>query len=191
MTDASLSSVIERDASLLLLVDLQEKLLRAVRDHERVVARCALLLQAAARLNVPVLATEQYAKGIGATHPALAALLPPNAVMDKIHFSCVAEADCTRRIAAEERRQIVICGTEAHVCVQQSALGLKQSGYDVFLAADATGSRKEEDKILAFERMRGAGIVAVSAEMVVFEWLARADTEAFRDILPLIKADVG
>jgi len=75
--------------------------------------------------------------------------------------------------------------------VQQSALGLKQSGYDVFLAADATGSRKEEDKILAFERMRGAGIVAVSAEMVVFEWLARADTEAFRDILPLIKADVG
>jgi len=95
MTDASLSSVIERDASLLLLVDLQEKLLRAVRDHERVVARCALLLQAAARLNVPVLATEQYAKGIGATHPALAALLPPNAVMDKIHFSCVAEADCT------------------------------------------------------------------------------------------------
>jgi len=181
--------LIERESSLLIIVDMQEKLLPAVHCHDKVILRCALVLKVAMRLNVPVLASEHYSKGIGPTHPKLGLLLPPNACMEKIHFSCAADDICSQRIASKARRQILLCGAETHVCVQQTALGLKQSGYDVFVVADATGSRKEEDKRLGLARMSAAGINIVSSEMAVFEWLARADTCEFREILPWIKAD--
>lgn len=179
--------LIDRDNSLLLLVDMQERLLPAVIDSERTLRKAALLTVAAERMKVPVLVSEHYPKGIGPTSAVFSANISAGSVMHKIHFSCFADDDCRRRIAAAARKQVVLGGTETHVCVQQTALDLKQDGYQVFVAADATSSRHEDDKSLAIARMRAAGIVIVSAEMVVFEWMRRADTPVFREMLALIK----
>lgn len=178
---------IERERSFLLIVDMQEKLVPAVEDREGVVANAARLMTGAARLGVPVLLTEHYAKGIGHTVPALRKLAPADAVLEKIHFSAVAEPACERRLAALRRPQAVVAGTEAHVCVLQSVLGLAEAGYETFVVLDAVASRKPEDKAAAIDRLRDAGVGGVTTEMVLFEWLARGDTEDFRALLPLIK----
>lgn len=188
MTQDVRSLLLDRDACLLLIVDMQERLMPAVLDPDKAAAKAALMLKAAARLGVPIIASEQYPQGIGPTRQDIARLLPADSVISKIHFSCVAEEEFGRRLADLDRNQIVIAGTEAHVCVQQTALDLASAGYDVFIALDATASRRELDRSLAQARMSAAGITMVSAEMVVFEWLRRADSTDFRELLALIKS---
>ena len=173
--------------SLLLVVDIQERLLSAMEAGPRAVAAAAKLLQGAARLGVPVLVSEQYPKGIGATVPELAALAPSGSVHAKTTFSCAATASIADAVAASGRTQLVLCGIEAHVCVLQTALGFAARGLAVAVAWDATASRRESDRALAADRLRQAGIVLASAEMVLFEWLGRAGTPEFKDMLALIK----
>ncbi len=180
---------IGRDTSFLLIIDMQEKLVPAVEQPDRVVANAARLMSGAARLEVPILLTEHYPKGIGPIVPALRDLAPAGAVLEKIHFDAVSEPACAERFAALDRPQAVIAGTEAHVCVLQSALGLKQAGYEPYLVIDAVSSRNATDKAAPVARLRDAGVAAVTTEMVLFEWLARGDTAEFRDLLPLIKAE--
>jgi nicotinamidase-related amidase len=180
---------IGRDSSFLLIVDMQEKLVPAVELPDRVVANAARLMTGAARLEVPILLTEHYPKGIGPIVPALRALAPPDGVLEKIHFDALSEPACAERFAALDRPQAVVAGTEAHVCVLQTALGLKQAGFEPYLVIDAVSSRKPEEKTAAVARLRDAGVAAVTTEMVLFEWLARGDTAEFRDLLPLIKSD--
>jgi nicotinamidase-related amidase len=179
--------LIQADQSLLLLVDVQARLLPAMAEPQAAVAGCTKLLQAAVRLGVPVVASEQYPKGLGPTVPELAPLVPAGATLTKMTFSCAAEPAIVARIAASGRRTLVLCGTEAHVCVLQSALGFRARGYDVVVAWDATSSRREADRDLAAHRLRQAGIVVASVEMVLFEWLARAGTPEFREISAVIK----
>jgi nicotinamidase-related amidase len=173
--------------SLLLLVDAQTRLAPAIHDADGCVRRCRLLIEAARRLDVPVLATEQYPEGLGATVPELAALLEPGQVHAKRHFSCAAEPPIVAAIEASRRRSIVLCGMEAHICVLQSALGLKASGFAPVVVADAVASRRPESREIALQRLRGHGIDIVTAEMVVCEWLREAPTPDFRAILPLIR----
>lgn len=167
--------------SVLLVVDVQERLLPHVHDWQRVLENVAWLVKVAQKLGVPVIASEQYPKGIGATHPEIAALLPREAVVEKLHFSCVA-ANCLAPLPAYDKRQIVVCGIESHVCVQQTALDLKRSGKEVFVVEEAISSRRPSDKALAIERMRAHGIDIVSREMVAFEWLHEAGTPVFKEI---------
>ncbi|HEX8989077.1 MAG TPA: hydrolase [Rhodocyclaceae bacterium] len=167
--------------SALLVIDVQERLLPHIHDWQRVLENTVWLVKVAQKIGVPVMASEQYPKGIGATHPELAALLPKEAVVEKLHFSCVA-ADCLAPLPASERKQIVVCGTESHVCVQQTVLELKRSGKEVFVVEEAVGSRRPSDKALALERMRAHGIDVVSREMVAFEWLHQAGTPLFKEI---------
>jgi nicotinamidase-related amidase len=169
--------------SILLVVDIQERLMPSIAGAERVAARAGVLLGAARILGVPVLASEQYPRGLGRTVPDLR----PDEVVEKIHFSCAAEPGFLERIQALHRRQVVLCGAEAHVCVLQTALGLRALGYDIYLAADATGSRDPENRALALSRMMGGGVRVVSTEMVLFEWMGRAGTPVFKEILPLIR----
>lgn len=154
----------------------------AVHDADRIVANGAWLIQIAQRLNVPVLASEQYPRGLGHPVAAIRELLPAEAFMEKLHFSCAAERDCMRRIDALGRQQIVVIGAEAHVCVLQTALDLHAAGRDVYLVADAVSSRSPRDVELALERMRAEGVRVVSREMVVFEWLHQAGDDRFREI---------
>lgn len=173
--------------SLLLIVDAQERLAPAVAESAVVVERISLLLRAARLLDVPVLVTEHYPKGIGGTVEPLAALLEPGERFEKIHFSAAAEPGFLERVAATGRTRIVACGMETHVCVQQTVLGLVGAGFRCCLAADAAGSRRETDRALAVERMRGHGVEIVTSEMVMFEWLHRAGTPLFKDVLKLIR----
>lgn len=169
------------------MVDEQARLAPAISGRERALANTAVLIRAAKRLGVPVLASEQNPKGLGSTVPEIAELLPQGSVMAKSHFCAAAEETVIARMAGLARSQIVVAGMEAHVCVLQTALGLKERGYHPFVVADATASRHPESHELAMGRLRLAGIPIVSTEMVVFEWLGRDGTPEFKELLALIK----
>src|SRR5207253_11034474 len=130
--------LIKRDQSSLLVVDMQQRLLTAVHDYQRLIENCVWLVRAAQRIGVPVAATEQYPQGLGPTTDALRALLPAEAIAGKAKFSCV-DAQCLSRLPGAERRQAVLIGIEAHVCVLQTALGLVQQGREVYVVADCVG----------------------------------------------------
>lgn len=167
--------------SSLLMVDLQARLLPHIADQDQVLQQAIWLAQVAQRVGVPVVLTEQNRDKLGRTDPALVAVTGEALCVEKIHFSAVAEG-CLRGTEVERRPQVVICGTESHVCVQQTALDLRWQGKQVFVVAGAVGSRNPADKQLALERMRSHGIEIVSREMVAFEWLERAGTDVFRDV---------
>lgn len=171
--------LIHPEQSLLLMVDLQERLAPAIMNIEQVVEHNLWLAQVARRLSVPVVATVQYPAGIG---PLLSQLRDQvDAVVEKIHFSAVADG-CLDGLAAMARPQVVVTGTEAHVCVLQTALGLRAAGKQVYVVAEAVGSRRAEDRQLALERLAQEGCRIVSREMVAFEWLQRAGTDVFREV---------
>ena len=169
-------------SSCLLVVDVQERLAPAILDSERVIDNTSWLIKVAREVDVPVRVTEQYPQGIGPTVPSVRALVLDDELMEKIHFSCMESDAIRRQLARLGRRQVIMTGTEAHVCVLQSALGLVREGYEVFVVADAVSSRRELDADVALERMRGEGIRIVTREMVAFEWLNRADTDLFRRV---------
>lgn len=178
---------IARNRAGLVVVDIQERLLPAIHEKERVVANSIRLAKGAAILGLPVFATEQYRKGIGATVPEVAAVVPGFAPMEKMTFSsCGAEGFVTA-LEARSVRDVILCGIEAHVCVTQTCLDLLAKGFRVFIAADAISSRTVENHRAGVERMRGAGAVIASTEMLLFELLERAGTDEFKRILPLVK----
>ncbi|WIM07020.1 MAG: hydrolase [Candidatus Nitricoxidivorans perseverans] len=169
------------DESALLVIDVQERLLPHMVGWQRLLENVKWLVRLAGKMGVPVMATEQYPKGIGHTVPELAGLLPDGSVAEKIHFSCAA-AGCLPGLPGGDRRQVVVCGIESHVCVLQTVLELRAQGREVFVVADAVASRNPDDRALALERMRGHGVEMVSREMVAFEWLRQAGTPLFREV---------
>ncbi len=173
--------------SALLVVDIQTKLLPAMAEPGPVVANTTKLMRGATRLSVPLLVSEQYPKGLGPTVPELGALAPAGATLEKNAFSCAGDDGIVARVRALDRRQLVLCGIESHVCVLQTAIGFRERGYDIAVAWDATSSRRETDRSLAADRLRQAGIALVSTEMVLFEWLGKAGTPEFKEISGLIK----
>lgn len=169
------------DRSVLLLVDLQERLQPAIHEAELVLEASLWLTRVAQRLGVPVICTEQYPRGLGPTMAALRNLLPEESILEKIHFSAVPEGGLFQ-LPGGDRLQFVVAGTEAHVCVQQTVLDLLAAGRRVFVVEEAVGSRRTADKNLALARMRRHGADIVSREMVVFEWLQRAGSDLFREL---------
>jgi len=179
--------LIKKDDASLLVVDIQERLAPHMAETDRVVANSCVLLDAAKRLGVPVLVSEQYPRGLGPTEPAVAAHVPDGTVVEKVHFSCVGEPGFPERLGALGRRQAVVCGIEAHVCVLQTVEDLLARGTEVFVVADATSSRTRANHDAALERMRASGARVVTTEMVVFEWLEKAGTPEFKELSALIK----
>jgi Amidases related to nicotinamidase len=174
--------------SSLLVVDIQQRLAPAIAGQETLINRAATLIEAAHRLHVPILVSEQYPQGLGHTVGALVPLLQEaDQIVSKTHFSCLREpayADSLRQLG---RRQMVVAGMEAHVCVLQTVMDLLQQRFEVYVVADAIGSRVPESRSLAIERMRTAGAAVVTVEMVLFEWLERADRPEFRPVSALIR----
>jgi nicotinamidase-related amidase len=173
--------LIAAERSVLLVIDLQVKMVPAVAGHETVVANAAWLIRVAQKIGVPVAAVEQYPKGLGPLVPEIRKLLPANAVATKNDFSCVA-ANCLSGLPGSDRPQMVLLGMETHVCVLHSALELVEDGKEVFVVADAVGSRRTFDRDIALARMRDEGVRVVTREMVVFEWLGKAGTPLFREV---------
>lgn len=174
--------LIDAQKSRLLIVDLQSKLMPFIHDHEALLDNCINLINVAKVIGVPVIASEQYPKGLGHTVDAIRELIAQGSMMEKEFFSCLSDEGCRATLQDKNFSQIVIIGTESHVCVMQTALELKATGLEVFLVEDCVGSRDPHNKHLAVERMRQAGIIIVSREMVAFEWLRKANTDIFRQV---------
>lgn len=183
-----MSQLCDATRSQLLILDIQERLAGAMpaEDMAQLTRNSGRLLQAAALLEVPVLRSEQYPRGLGETVQALRDLLPPGMKhFEKTSFSCCG-ADGFN-LAAGQREQIIICGMETHVCVLQTALELSGSGRQVFVVEDAVVSRDPVHKVNALARMRQAGVIITNHESVLFEWLRNARHEHFKAISALLK----
>jgi nicotinamidase-related amidase len=168
----------------LLLIDLQERLMPVIHDHEVVVARAVRLAEAATLLGVPVRATEQNPGGLGPTVPPLVGY--PQAVMSKTTFSAAGDPGLSALLPAGSA-EIVVAGCEAHVCVLQTVLDLLAAGHRVVWVADATGSRDPADRAVAIDRARQHGAEIVTSEMVLFEWLRDARHPRFREVHKLLR----
>lgn len=172
----------------LVVIDLQERLAPAMSEFEPCADRAELLLKGAAELKLDVLVTEQYPKGLGATLPRFAELLPEGApVIAKTGFSCFEEPGFRTALAARSRKTLVFCGIESHVCVLQSVLDALDRGFKVCLAADAVTSRKLADRELALQAARAAGALVVSSEALLFMMLRDAKNPAFKAVSKLVR----
>lgn len=179
---------IDRRDAVLVLVDMQCALADAMERRDAVVGTSVLLARTAAILDIPVLVTRQYPKGLGDTVPELLEAVSSAPVIDKVTFSCLAEQSFRDRLEDLGRRQVVLAGMETHICITQTALALLAEEYRVHVVADATCSRRGADHERALGRLRSAGVQVTVAESVVYEALERAGTPEFRSVLELIKA---
>jgi nicotinamidase-related amidase len=173
--------------SALLVIDMQERLVPAMLAPARTIRNTRLLLQAAGMTGVPALLTEQYPQGLGHTIPEIVKAAGDSIVLPKMHFSCMEDEGFAAAFRGLNRRQAILTGMEAHICVTQTAASLVEDGYEVFVVSDATASRTAESESACLARLSAAGVSVVTTEMVVFEWLGKAGTDAFKQILPLIK----
>ena len=173
----------------LLVIDVQEKLLPPIFQRDQLVRNSQLLIRLAGILKIPTLLTTQYSKGLGNTVPELASLLPETQAIEKQIFSCFgSEVFCsTLKRLPGNRNTVILCGMESHICVAQTALAALRQGYLVHVASDAVGSRTEWNWKIGLDRMRAAGAVISSTEMVIYEALRSSDTSAFKDMLKYLK----
>jgi len=173
----------------LVVIDIQEKLLPAVQNREELVRNCSLLIRLAAILDIPVLLTAQYPRGLGNTVPEIAELLPSVKEIGKLEFGCFGceEFRTTLHSLPGHRTTALLCGMESHICVMQTALGALESGYMVHVASDAVSARTDWNWRLGLERMESAGCVTSSTEMMMYELLRRSGTAHFKEMLQYIK----
>lgn len=182
---------LSQGTSQLLIIDMQEKVLPEVEDHDRVTQRCIRLLKAAKRLNIPITLAELYPSGLGPTVEELLSELNEKAIIfEKIHFSCLGDDALREHLhqhLKQGRAQIVVAGIEAHVCVAQTVMDLEDQGFESFVVADAVSSRDDDSWDLALERLSRSGAQIVDSEMVIFEWLEKTGTPEFKELHELIK----
>ena len=172
----------------LIVIDIQEKLLPHIFEKERHLRNAQLLIRMAGILNLPMIATTQYARGLGDTVSQVKDLLPEGAI-DKQVFSCFgSDVFCSvlKRLPGR-RNTVLVCGMESHICVMQTALGALREGYLVHVASDAVSSRSEWNWKIGLERMRAGGAVISSTEMMIYELMRSSGTDAFKHMLPYLK----
>jgi nicotinamidase-related amidase len=186
--ETAASLVLDRANALLLVVDVQERLAKAMPQPALATLEknAAVLIRAARRLQMPVVATEQYPKGLGPTVASLRELLPSEP-MTKLEFSCGASKPIAREILGTGRRQAIVAGMEAHVCVFQTVRDLLRGGFSVFVARDAVISRSEENRAVGLDLCEKAGAILTSTEAVLFDLLGVAGTPEFKELTALIK----
>jgi nicotinamidase-related amidase len=188
MTESPAASLLHPQRTALVVVDLQERLLPAIAESERVLRNSVLLLRLADVLALPILLTTQYARGLGPTVPPVLEAAGGTAPLDKVSFGCFGSPEFLDRLRGlEGRDQLVVAGIESHICVAQTVLGAIERGYAVHVASDAVGSRTAENRAVGLDRMTRAGAVISSTEMAIYELLGRSDGAAFKKMLPLLK----
>jgi nicotinamidase-related amidase len=180
---------LEAEQCALVVIDIQEKLLPPIFQKEQLLRNSQLLIRAAGILKIPALVSTQYAKGLGGTVPEIASLLPGIDGIDKTLFSCFgSDVFCSvlKRLPGQ-RTTLLLCGMESHICVTQTALGALREGYLVHVASDAVSSRTEWNWKIGLDRMRAAGTVISSTEMMVYELMRSSSSAAFKELLPHLK----
>jgi nicotinamidase-related amidase len=180
--------MLARERAVLVVVDVQDRYRAALHGWDRVVAATTLLLQGARVLEIPVVATEQYPKGLGHTAPEIARHLPPGLVMfEKMTMSCCGAAPFTEHLAASGRSQVLVAGIETHACINQTVHDLIAAGYQVHVARDATSSRRPADVGPAWDKMRAAGMLPTTSEQALLELVRTAEAVEFKALQRLLK----
>ena len=178
---------LDRKKAVLVVVDIQEKLAVVMKQRKKTVNNCLHLIEAAKLLNIPVIVTEQYPKGLGPTVKEIANALPAYEPLEKVTFDCCRGEGFLEKIASLKKKQVILTGMETHVCVLQTCLSLLKEKYNVHLVSDAVCSRKKEDFLTGREMMRDAGAVITCTETVLFQLLEKAGTPEFKEISRRIK----
>jgi nicotinamidase-related amidase len=181
--------LLQSETSVLLVIDVQEKLCAAMDQQglRQLAKNAGILLESALELGVPVIFSEQYVKGLGATLGELKSRAPTAARVEKMTFSCCGNDEFMQKLTALGRKQVIVCGMETHVCVLQTVIELLDAGFEVHLVKDAVMSRSNDNRQTAIEAMVQAGVVPTSTESVVFQWLKVAGTEQFKKLVKLVK----
>jgi nicotinamidase-related amidase len=180
---------IEAEHCALVVIDIQEKLLPSIFEKEQLIRNTKLLIRAADVLKIPAIVTTQYSKGLGSTVPEIASLLPEVSAIDKDRFSCFGSnifCGALKRVPGN-RNTLLLCGMESHICVAQTALAALREGYLVHVASDAVSSRTEWNWKIGLERVRAAGAVISSTEMMIYELMRSSASSAFKQMLPHLK----
>lgn len=180
--------LLDRDDAVIVIIDVQERLARVMPRRDETISAMVLVARAGRALGVPVIVTRQNPDGLGDIVPEIAEVVAPDApVIDKTAFCCCAEPSFLAALDAAGRRQVVLVGMEAHICVTQTALALLARGSSVHVARDAVCSRRDADHHGALGRLQAAGVEITSAESAVYELVGRAGTDEFRTVLRLVK----
>ncbi len=175
------------DSSVLVLIDIQGKLLNVMSEKEALLGNAQKLVKGLQVLGVPIIVTEQNPGGLGPTQPDLARLLASQPALPKMCFSCNRDQGFAASLAVLNRLQVLICGIEAHICVYQTAVELQAAGYEVQVVADVVSSRSPVNREVALTRMQSAGVKLTTVEMLLFELLKSAEHPAFKEISRIIK----
>jgi len=170
-----------------LVIDIQERLFPVMHDKDELLRRVLILLEGLKILNIPVLVTEQYPKGLGATLDPLAAALDQPEAIEKLSFSCCGAPNYISALEKLGKPCVIICGIEAHVCVLQTLIDLVEKGYKPVVVADCISSRNPDDKAVALERMRSEGALISTSESLLFELTVEAGSPQFKSISSLVK----
>lgn len=178
--------MLKKENAIGIMIDMQEKLVPSIAHGEELTKNCALFLAGLKALGVPFAATQQYTRGLGATLPELRELTD-NKWIEKSSFSCMKEPAFVSAVESSGAKQIMVFGTETHICVQQTVLELLEKGYEVYLIADCAGSRFDSDREIALRRMEKAGAVLTTFEAALFELCEVSGTDAFKAISKLVK----
>jgi nicotinamidase-related amidase len=182
------STLLNQDNAVLLIIDIQEKLLKVQPKAETIVKKAAILAKAAQILKIPVIVTKQYPQGLGFTHPDIKANLDEAVIiLEKTSFSCVRQENFMEVLKKLNKKQVIVCGIETHVCVHQSVNDLLKEKFEVYIAQDAVGSRNTFEHKLGIQRMLNDGAIPTCVEMVLFELLQQAKHPHFKEIQALIK----
>lgn len=169
------------------IIDMQEKLTPHVQNHKDLIERIKILIKGLQALGVPMIVTEQYRKGLGPTIPELTEVLDVGEPLEKMAFSCWDDHEFQKAMDQTGRKQVIVAGIEAHVCVLQTVIDLKEKGFQPVVVEDCLSSRKTADKDIAMKRMIQEGALIVSCESILFELCRYAGTETFKKISKLVK----
>ena len=180
-------TILNKDNSLILIIDIQEKLLNAVFNTDSLERNSSIIAKAASLLEIPVCITEQYPKGLGYTITKIKEALPLASYYEKTAFNALENQDLPDKLKTSNKRQIILLGIETHICVHQTAYSLIENGYEVHLVKDACGSRSLDEYMNALKLMRDYGVQIKTTEMVLFELLRGAKNPNFKEIQALIK----
>ncbi len=180
-------SLLTRNDAAVVVIDLQEKLMPVMHDNEKLEDKAVRFIKGIRALDIPVIITQQYTKGIGKTIPSVAEALGEFHHIEKNTFSCMANDEFTKSIERLGKKNIIVCGTEAHICVQQTVLQLLEAGYNTYLVADCVGSRSEEDRFWGITRMGNAGAVITTYESVLYELLRDSKAPGFKAVSAIVK----
>lgn len=179
--------ILNRNKTALLIIDIQERLLPAMMNPEIVVENVIKLIEGMKILGIPVYFTEQYPKGLGPTIPSIKSALEGAEAIQKMSFSCSGAGEFFGELKQKNISQLIVCGVESHVCVQQTVMDLLANGFQVDLPADTVSSRKEIDYKMALDRMRNLGAEVTTTESVLFELLEICGTAEFKSVSKLVK----